>query len=78
MDTPFHLTIMGRRFIEGTVPDLISSLHALNSRLSAMTQQMGEMEATMKRLSEAVERIEDEKPPHRNEKSGENELVSER
>jgi seryl-tRNA synthetase len=68
----------GRRFIEGTVPDLISSLHALNSRLSAMTQQMGEMEATMKRLSEAVERIEDEKLPHRNEKSGENELVSER
>lgn len=63
MDVPFHLTIMGRRFIEGTVPQVSDSIHTLNSRIAAMTQQMQQMDATMRRLAEAIEKIEGDTRP---------------
>ncbi|MFY9343932.1 MAG: hypothetical protein WAT39_15685 [Planctomycetota bacterium] len=34
-DTPFHLTIMGKRFFEGTVPALVEAIERLNDKLDA-------------------------------------------
>lgn len=73
MDIPFHSTVMGRRFIEGTVPQVIDSLNTLNSRISVLTQQMNKMEDAMRRLTDIVDRIESETRP----KDGENKVEME-
>jgi len=75
MDLPFHTTIMGRRFIEGTVPQLVENIGLLNSRLTALTQQMATMQDTVNRISAAVERIEAASPRSDEDKMAE---ISER
>lgn len=62
MDLPFHNTVMGRRFIEGTVPQLVDNIGLLSSRLTALTQQMAAMQEAIDRISATVERIEDASP----------------
>jgi prefoldin subunit 5 len=62
MDLPFHNTVMGRRFIEGTIPQLVDNIGLLNSRLTALTQHMATMQESIDRISAAVERIEDAQP----------------
>lgn len=67
MDLPFHNTVMGRRFIEGTVPQLVDNIGLLSSRLTALTQQMVAMQEAIDRISAAVERIEDASPRDKEE-----------
>jgi len=78
MDTPFYMTIMGRRFIEGTVPQVADSINTLNSRISALTNQLQQMEATISRLAAAVERIEGDAKPDGGEHRTEMEPMSSR
>lgn len=44
-DIPFHLTVMGRRFIEGTMPRLVDEINALNKRIDALNKRLDKLEA---------------------------------
>lgn len=78
MDIPFHSTIMGRRFIEGTIPQAVDSLNTLNSRISVLAGQIDRMEATISRLTELLERIEGDTRPSSEKNRGEMEPMSSR
>jgi len=42
-DIPFHLTVMGRRFIEGTVPQILDELQELNKKIDQLNQKLDKM-----------------------------------
>ena len=35
-DVPFHLTVMGKRFFEGTLPALVKAVERLNENLERL------------------------------------------
>ena len=39
-DIPFHLTVQGKRFFEGTLPALITELARLNELLAKISAQI--------------------------------------
>lgn len=50
MSTQFHETVMGRRFIEGTVPKM-------NTVLASLTQAVEELAVRVKELSEKIDNL---------------------
>jgi prefoldin subunit 5 len=72
------MTIMGRRFIEGTIPQISDSINTLNARISALTNQLRQMDETIVRLAAAVERIEGEEQKGEKEHRTEMEPMSSR
>jgi hypothetical protein len=44
-EIPFHLTIMGRRFIEGTVPQLVDEISLLNKKIDALNKRLDRLES---------------------------------
>lgn len=42
-DVPFHLTIMGRRFIEGTAPSILEELQKLNKKIDQLNEKLDKM-----------------------------------
>jgi prefoldin subunit 5 len=78
MDAPFYMTIMGRKFIEGTIPQMVNSINTLNSRISILNGQLQQMEATISRLAAAVDRIEGDAAPDSKEHHSEMEPMSSR
>lgn len=41
-DIPFHATVQGRRFFEGTLPRLVEQLEKLNANLAELVKTMKE------------------------------------
>jgi len=41
-DVPFHLTLMGRRFYEATMPALVEALERLNANLERLSSTSGQ------------------------------------
>jgi hypothetical protein len=55
-DIPFYKTIMGKRFYEGTLPDLVTQLRQLNKQIEHGLQ-------LAERLLAVMERAPDRPPP---------------
>jgi hypothetical protein len=68
-DVPFHLTRMGMRFYESTVPALVRELQRLNEnleRLADLHVQAGSQPQPQKETEHDPEgRTEDPQPPNR-------------
>jgi hypothetical protein len=39
-DVPFHLTVMGKRFFEGTIPALVEALAQINASLATIAKRL--------------------------------------
>jgi hypothetical protein len=44
-DVPFHLTVMGRRFYEHTLPALVAELARINASLAELAEEIAKVRA---------------------------------
>ena len=53
-DVPFHLTLMGKRFYEGTLPALVEAIERLNANLERMAVRLDAAPQARRKTAAAI------------------------